>query len=272
MQRLKRLRAYFPFTLNVFQRILSYKANVLIFMMGEIMMLTVTYFLWQAIFASSPDRVLHGFTQGEMVLYVLVSFLTALITSVDITYDISREVKDGTIAINLIRPVSYEMRMLFQALGNVLYNFVVIFAGALAAVSWLFYKSTGGFHGGTLFFYFVSILLGIFINFYFSYAFGLLSFKITNMWGMSQIMQAIVQLFSGALIPLAFFPPIFQRLIAFLPFSSLIYTPTMIYLEKLTGEAMVRAMLLQVLWLFILMGVSRLLWKALVKNLTILGG
>ena len=64
---MKRIKAYLPFTINTFQMLLSYKANVIIFMLGEWMMLTVSFFLWKAIFSSSPDKVLRGFTLNEMI-------------------------------------------------------------------------------------------------------------------------------------------------------------------------------------------------------------
>ena len=90
-------------------------------------MLSVTYYLWKAIYGSSAGIAINGFTLNEMIIYVFISFLTSLMTSVDISADIAREVQDGSIAINLIRPINYEKRMFFQGLGNVFYNFIVIF-------------------------------------------------------------------------------------------------------------------------------------------------
>lgn len=226
---MKRFRAYLPFALNTFQRMLAYRANVIIFMVGELAILVVSFFLWRAVFQSSPEQVLQGFSMQEMYLYIFITFLTGLMTSVDISFDIAREVKDGTIAINLIRPISYEKRMLFQALGGVLYNFVVIFLGAFILANSIHYGTTGTLLLGNGPLYALSMLLGLLINFYFSYTFGLLAFKVTNMWGVSQIMGAISQLLSGALIPLVFFPGIFRSIVEKLPFGSMIYTPTMIY-------------------------------------------
>lgn len=267
-----RIKTYLPFAINAFQRMLSYKASVIIFLIGEGMMLAVTYYLWKAIYGNSPDMILNGFTLNEMIIYILVSFLTILMTSADIVYDISREVKDGTIAINLIRPVSYEKRMMFQCFGMLMYYFVVIFIAAFTVINILFYSYQGTISITNILLYLLSTILGALINFYFSYAFGLLSFKITNMWGLSFIMMAIVQLLSGALIPIAFFPSMIQRFIELLPFSSLIYTPTMIYLGKITGIELVKALSLQIIWIIILAAVAKLMWNAMVKRLTILGG
>lgn len=272
MKKGKKLKTYLPFAINIFQRYLSYKANVIIFIIGEAMMLAVTFYLWKAVYASSPDSIIKGFSLNEMIIYVLVSFLTALFISVDISYDISREVKDGSIAINLIRPISYEKRMIFQGLGTVLYNFVVIFIAAFILITILYYRYMGSLSLFNIIFYFISMILGMLINLYYSYAFGLISFKITNMWGLSQIIGAISQLLSGTLIPIVFFPKAIQGVFNFLPFSSMIYTPTMIYLGKVTGFELIEAMGIQVIWLGILIVVARVMWNTLIKKITILGG
>ena len=138
--------------------------------------------------------------------------------------------------------------------------------------TFLFYNFFGYISILRIFIYFLSIILGIFINFYYSYIFGLISFKITNMWGLSQIMQAITNLLSGALIPIAFFPKWAQSINSFLPFSSAIYTPSMIYLGKISGVDILFALGLQLFWAIVLMIISRKMWKVLIKGLTILGG
>ena len=68
------------------------------------------------------------------------------------------------------------------------------------------------------------------------------------------------------------FPEWAQAIINLLPFSSSIYTPTMIYLGKITGVDIIIALGLQIFWVIVLMIISKIMWKALIKNLTILGG
>ena len=134
MNSIKGLKTYMPFARNTFQKLISYKANVIMFMFGDGLMLAVTYYLWKAIYGSASNKVINGFTINEMIIYVFISFLTSLVTSVDISHDISDEVKSGAIATNLIRPISYEKRMFFQGMGNVFYNFIVIFIIAFETI------------------------------------------------------------------------------------------------------------------------------------------
>ena len=272
MKKSKKLKTYLPFAINVFQRKLSYRADAVIFILGQAIMLAVTYYLWKAIYGSSPNSVMNGFSLNEMIIYILISFITSLVISADVTQDMYREIKDGSIAINLIRPISYEKRMIFQGLGNVMYNFVVIFIISFIVITILYYKYTGSINLVNIIFYFVSIVLGMLINLYYRYAFGLLSFKITNMWGLSQMMGAVSELLSGTLIPIVFFPKAIQWMFNFLPFSSMIYTPTMIYLGKITGVELIKAITIQVIWLCILIVIARVMWNTLIKKITILGG
>lgn len=268
MNKLKEIRTYLPFARNTFQKLISYKANVIIFMFGDLLMLAVTYYLWKAIYGSLSEVVINGFNLNQMIIYVFITFLTSLMTSVDISQDISREVLDGSIAINLVRPINYEKRMFFQGLGNVFYNFIVIFLITFTLTTFLFYRYFGYINVINIIIYFISIVLGILISFYFSYIFGLFSFKITNMWGMSQIMQAIIQLLSGTLIPIAFFPSWAQAIVKLFPFSSVIYTPTMIYLGKLSNTEIIVSLGIQVFWIVLLMIIAKSMWKSMIKNLT----
>lgn len=272
MKSLKDIKTYLPFTLNTFQKNLSYRANVIIFIIGDCIMLAVSYYLWKAIYASSETPIINGFTLNEMIIYVLISFLTGLLISIDISYRISSEVKDGSIAINLIRPINYEKRMLFEGLGDVLYNFIVVFIIGITAVTILLYNYSMSLSLVQVLAYSLSVIMSILLSFYYSYIFGLLSFKLTNMWGVSQIMAAIIQLLSGMLIPIVFFPSWAQGLFNFLPFSSMIYTPTMIYLGKLSGRELYIALLIQFIWVCILSFIGKVMWKKLIKHLVILGG
>lgn len=267
------IRIYRPFATNTFQRYLAYRANVVIFVLGDAMLLAVTYFLWNAIYQSSEAAILKGFRFEEMIVYMLLSFVTGtVINDGDVTFSIAHEVKNGSIAMNLIRPINYETRMLFQNFGTIAYNMLILFTLGFSGIAMYMWWQGLSFSPLNFLLYFLSVILSLFITFYFNFAFALLAFKITNMWGLAQIIGAVTQLLSGALIPIVFFPTWFQPIFQLLPFSSMIYTPTMIFLGKLPGDLLWQALLVQVFWLVVLMIIAKVMWKKLIRSLTILGG
>ena len=77
---------------------------------------------------------------------------------------------------------------------------------------------------------------------------------------------------TGQLIPLSFFPEVVQRIFSFLPFSSMIYAPVMIYLGKYQGAELTWVLLRQFGWVLILYGLGTLIWNRVTKRLVVLGG
>lgn len=272
MKYLKNIKTYLPFTINSFQAQLSYKANAMMFFLGEGVIILVSYYLWKAIYGSSGNAVISGFNFNEMIIYMLLTFLINILTDIDVSTIIYREVKDGSIAINLVRPINYCKRMFFQSLGNIMFNFVLVFSLGFVLVTTLFVLVEHNFNIINIILSLSTIVLSIVLTFYYRYCFGLLSFKITNMWGLAQIIGAIFRLLSGALIPLSFFPEIMQKVFGILPFYSMISTPTLIYLGKIKGIDLIFSIGLQVVWIGIFILISKWMWNKLIKELTILGG
>jgi ABC-2 type transport system permease protein len=268
----KDLNTYKTFTINSFQKNLAYKFSTIIYLIGEILVLIVTYYLWKGIFKSSGENIINGFNFSEMVVYVLISYLTAQFAYTDVSYEILSEVKDGSISINLLRPLSYEKRMFAQGLGNVAYNFIVIVIWGLIGTTIYSFNSNISLTLTQILLYLLSCIFSILISFYYSYIFGLLSFKLNNMWGLSQVMGAVMKLLSGLLIPIVFFPTWAQGIFDLLPFKSMIYTPTMIFMGKLESIEIIKSLGIQVIWIVILSFISKKFWNKLIKDLVILGG
>ena len=57
-----------------------------------------------------------------------------------------------------------------------------------------------------------------------------------------------------------------------MPFSSMIYTPVMIYLGKYSGQELLFAMGRQFVWIVILYWLGNVIWAKVTKRLVVLGG
>jgi len=69
--------------------------------------------------------------------------------------------------------------------------------------------------------------------------------------GMQRIFPAAIMVFSGALVPLAFFPDWSQGLLKLLPFSGLMDIPFRFYLGTVPASDILTSGLLQLTWIFI---------------------
>jgi ABC-2 type transport system permease protein len=82
----------------------------------------------------------------------------------------------------------------------------------------------------------------------------------------------LIELLSGLLVPVAFFPDRLQKVLAWLPFEHIAYTPLQIYLGKLDRAAAFRALATQWLWVVVLLVLAHLWWNRSLRNITIHGG
>ncbi|MGA8532495.1 MAG: ABC-2 family transporter protein, partial [Candidatus Tumulicola sp.] len=82
----------------------------------------------------------------------------------------------------------------------------------------------------------------------------------------------LIELLSGLLIPIAFFPKVLQNILAWLPFEYIAYRPLMIYLGKLPLKAALLTIAAQWCWVAALLLLANLWWDRAVKKITIQGG
>lgn len=270
----KFMRTYSPFTRAGMLESVAYRANFFCFLIGEIMSCFIMFFVWDAVFKSSESETFMGFSMEDMVVYLFITFLTGYLTYSDGTYAIAMEIKDGSIAMRMIKPCSFDMCFLFQELGNKIINVLFIFLPIVIGVEAYRWVITGTCQFDVVHFllYVVSLVLAYMISFYFNVSYGFMAFYLKNLWGADILKECIINFLSGATIPLAFMPALLANILNILPFASLSYTPVMIYMGMYSGAEIVLRISLQVFWLCFMIVLSKLVWNHAVKRLCSQGG
>lgn len=270
----KKFRIYKPFMNAGMQETTTYRANWIFYMLGNVLGCFVSYFVWKAVFLSDPDSSLNGFTMPQMVVYIFLMFLTSTLISSGGTYDIGEEIRDGSISMRMIKPISYNATFLFQELGNKIMTVFFIIIPLIVGVEICRAVLMGGlqFNIGLFLLYILSSIFAYLINFFFNICFGFIAFIIKYLWGANMMKNCIIGFLSGSVIPLAFLPDIVQNIFLILPFASLNYTPVMIYMGMYQGVQILLYMGLQIFWFLFFWGLSKLLWNVSIKHLSVQGG
>lgn len=270
MKDLTKLKVYIPFIENSIKINLAYRLSFFITILSRFFTIIVTYYLWKAIYSSSTDTVLGGFSFYEMITYIIISFFTSVIVNSELSNSIAHDVMDGSIAANLIKPINYQLTILAGSIGRVLLNFLTLvlpFTIIFCATGWIDAPTVSN-----SILYIISLFVSFLNNFLFGSCFAVVAFHTTYYFGLDMAKTVVTRFFSGSIIPLTFFSPMLERIFTFLPFATMNYTPTMIYLGKITGSALIEAIALQLIWLILFYFINKLLWKHAIKRLTILGG
>lgn len=273
-RRLRKLKIYIPFINAGMQETTTYRANWFFFILGDVLACFISYFIWKAVFLSSGDSSLNGFTMPQMVVYIFLMFLTGKLVHSGGTYDVGEEIRDGSIAMRIIKPVSYNATFLFQELGSKIMTTCVLIIPMIVGVEIVRTVFTGSVEFDIIKFllYILSCVFAYLVNFFFNICFGFIAFIIKYLWGANMMKNCIVGFLSGSIIPLSFLPKPLETVFLFLPFASLNYTPVMIYMGMYSGAEMLYYLGLQLFWAAFFWGLSKLLWNVSIKHLSIQGG
>lgn len=265
----KLMNTYWPFArASVQERILTYPIETFLYFFGMTIGMFVVYYIWKVIYTTGNNVLLEGFTLNDMIAYVVVSFISIQVINNGTVWIIAHDIREGTIIMNLIKPIHYHLRIFFEIFGMVLFLVFVI----LLPVTVILNIALGMTNFVCIPFFILSLLLGVVIGFLFDFIFGMMAFYIQNLWGIGFGKMALVRLLSGGLIPIVFFPDAVQKVLEFLPFKSMVYTPAMIMLGKYTPNEMLMAFMQQLFWIVVLMGLNYMVWKKAVTKLTVQGG
>ncbi len=82
--------------------LISYRVNFLFFI-GLAISWVLCGFIYGAVLIPGP--LIQGFSMADITLYIIMSFVTNLLTRSDSSFMIGDEVKDGSIIMRLLRPV-----------------------------------------------------------------------------------------------------------------------------------------------------------------------
>lgn len=266
-------RKYLPFTKGAFESFLEYRARAVLWVLSEFLTITLLYFLWDALYNSSQLTEINGYTFPQMMAYVIVVRVVQYTIFINPHWYISDGIQNGSIAMSLIKPIRYETQLFFQGIGDILISFFffVIPLVILAGVGTWGLGITIPLAWDQTIYFLISLVLALMINYFISFIFGTILFFTINSFGIWQLKEAIELIFSGSLIPLAFFPNWLYQIAMFLPFAQARYLPVLIIMGK-TTDGPWQAIAIQAAWAVGLFIISQLFWKRAIHRITIQGG
>jgi ABC-2 type transport system permease protein len=269
MNRIKSIKKYLILTSQSLQMAMAYRGRLFLSLLSGLIQVLVLYYIWKVVFTRQVE--IHGFTLSSMVTYIFISYAVRNLYSFYTETAISRTIRDGSVALELIKPLNYQLARFFESLGSVLVEGLLTGALVLVLGFGLFrITAPPNLAAGGLFV--ISLGLSLLVNFALSYMVGLVSFWTTSLFGIINSKRFIMDFFSGGLVPLTFFPGWLQGVTLALPFYSVVHVPVSIYLGRLAGEEAYDAILQQAIWAAVLWGLGHLMWAQASKKITIYGG
>lgn len=275
-----KLKLYLPFSKAGIKIELAYKAQIAMWIIISFIQCFFVLFLYQAIYRNSPEglnSVINGFTFYDMVLYMITSFFFSFIMGAgDTSYEIWTDIKEGTIANTLTKPVSYRLRHLFTYFGVLVFDYAIIIIPFLSVVYGIFIGlgilqiNAWKFVLNILFFVIFSIIAG-FINNAVSYFVGMLVFYTDHLFGLNMARNALQGFLGGQMVPLAYMGTL-GIAFSFTPFAFMNSVPVLTIMGKLNINDILLYLCIALIWIFIIELVNHFIFKRALRKITVQGG
>lgn len=248
---------------------LSYVAGAWGAFIVTIIQIFVFYYIWMTIYGA--ESFLKGINKQQMITYIILSRILYTQFIWSYIHMIGTKIHTGEIAIDLLRPIDFQLYMYAGRIGDFIAfgSITAIPILAIAVCSLGFYLPHNPI---TCVYFSLSLLMALTISFFIEFMISLIAFYTNFSFGLQTLHEALLSFFSGALIPLIFFPRWLRTIIDALPFKDMMYTPISIYLELVKGNQIIQALLFQVMWIVVLFVLSRLFFSFSIKKVTVQGG
>ncbi len=263
-------RYYALFSANL-QQTMAYRFGFFTSFLGEVVKICVMLAVWMAVYRQRST--IAGFDYPMMVTYLLVSQTVNNVYGFknDAERLISKRIMDGSIVFDLLRPVGFVNARLAENAGQTVLQ--AVFSGLTLLCFKLFLPELSGPASLVYCLLFaVSMCAGFFIMFSVSAISGLLAFWLMNNWGLRSAKAAIVNFFSGALVPIAMMPGWMQGVMEALPFKNIVYVPTMIYMGQYDIRETFVRIGMQILWAAVMWLFTKALCGLAIRRVSINGG
>jgi ABC-2 type transport system permease protein len=260
---------YSAFTLQSMRAQMVYKERLLMWLFMVCMRIAALLFFWNIVYQGT--HTIAGYSRGAMFTYVCITSALLFLFAGLLDRKVVQSIVDGSIAMDLIRPVDLYTSSLFSYLGEVLFQ-LLTFVPVMVLAGVLFFGVRGPHSIAAGLLFSASVALGIGLWHSIRWLFSLLVFWTETARGLYMLLGYIVQFLSGGLLPLSFFPPLMTRLLYLLPFQAVVYTPTGIFTGAIAVTDGVRLVILEAFWLVALFLASRFCWQRALRVLSIQGG
>ena len=264
------MQRHLALIITTFKNSMVYRVNLLFYSLGTIFEILMMSALWKALYGEG--LMINDLGLKDMITYSCIAFTLNILFSPWLVYDlIVEKIRKGDIALELLRPINFQIFVLTRYIGDAMFRFLFIYIPFL-----LFSKLLLDFYIpkdlSILVFFVLSSILGFLLNFSIWYIFCLVTFYTLDNEGILLTFLSTLNLFSGLVIPFWLFPQWLKNLAEVLPFKGIYYIPLTIYLQKATGAGILRELTFQICWLICLFIFGQLIWRLVMRKVVVQGG
>lgn len=245
----------------------AYRFQMLVWVISLMVQLYLLRAVWAAVYGERES--VNGVSAQTLLVFLTISAIHRLYVPIGIAYTIQERITTGRVATDLIRPLGFLPQMVAVTSGFVLGTVPLLLAIIPAA---LLVGSLRVPAVGNLPLYLISLILAYVVNVLIWMLVGMLAFWMMSSNGVRAVLSVASDFLGGTLMPLWFLPDALRTTLELLPFQAGAFLPASIFAGQVTGMAVVRPFLVQVVWIAVLAACVRVVWSRAQRKLVVQGG
>ena len=260
---------------------LVYRGDFLLGTAMRFLPIVTQIFLWTAVFSATSRADIAGYTRDDVVAYYLLTMLTRAFSSMPgLAGGIARSIRDGSIKKFLVQPVDFIGFLLAARVAHKL----VYYAVAIVPFAAVFLLCRGYFppppDAPTVLVFLASLVLAFLLGFFMEATLGMLGFWVLEVSSIVFGYMLVQYLLSGHMFPIDMLAGVptgmpgvsVADLVQWLPFGYTAYFPAAVWLGKIEGEELFRALAVEVGWVVVMALACRAAWHRGTRRYGAFGG
>lgn len=263
------MRIYFELAVRAFRQLFAYQAAMLAGIFTNSIFGVLLSAVYLALYQSQDAGAsVAGFTARQTVTYVWLG--QALIAPVVIWgwWEIIKTIRTGAVVTDMLKPMSYFGFWLSRDLGRA-FGHTLLRGIPTLAVGSVLYDLVYPDAPGRWLAFFVSVAFAVIVSFCFRFMMNLWGFWVLDHRGIAGISTVMVGVFSGHLLPLAWYPDPVRDVMNLLPFRAIIMLPVEIWLGQVS---IAEGLGLQVMWGIVMILAALWLESVAERKVVVQGG
>lgn len=263
------MRLYWEVARRAVQRQLAYRTQNLAGLVTNAFFGYLRAALLLAVYQTTSN--VAGYDATAAVTFAWITQAMIMVVALWGWWDVEQTIRTGDVVSDLSKPFSYLGFWLARDLGRAAYFVVfravpILICGQLlfglhwpsSLVSWLAFG--------------LSMLLAVVVSFCWRFLLNLSAFWTTDARGLGGLAGAAILFLGGFVVPIRFFPDWLQAIALALPFATIIQVPADLFIERLSGWAVVGALLQQVLWAVVMLALAQVVTLVATRRVIVQGG
>lgn len=264
------MRLYLEVAIRSFRQQLTYRAATLAGLFTSAIFGVFLASVFVAFFKANGDdgAAVAGWTVSQTVTMTWINQSLLRLVFLWGWWEIAVTIQSGAVVTDMLKPMSYFSYWLSRDLGRAYAQVFVQFVPSFLIGSLLFDLEAPASTLNAIAFAF-SVIFAILLSFSWRFMLNVSAFWVLDFRGVNMMATALINLLSGFLMPLAFFPDAIKPVLYFLPFRGIVQMPSEIYLGQV---GILRGLMFQLLWLAVMVACAQWIYIQAQRKVVIQGG